>query len=195
MSMSESEPSALPSDDLEPKGVPEAEGEAGTADVTAAASAAPKRPLVTVSRVIVFGLFFIVIYMLIQDRLASSRWTAANEWIKAEMEKADENGIQRSHVASHMLEEYGLYPEDHLTLPTYEYYHWPTMVRVFTIKVQFTSSQVVQRHTREVRYNWMEFGEEVPEEVPAGAKKDLGEAPPAPGLPGGGGGGGRPPGN
>ena len=194
--MSESEPSALPSDDLEPTVVPEAEAGTDTADVPAAASAAPKRPLVTVSRVIVFGLFFIAIYMLIQDRLASSRWSAANEWIKAEMEKADEKGIQRSQVASHMLEEYGLYPEDHLTLPMYEYYHWPTMVRVFTVKVQFAKkTQIVQRHTREVRYNWMEFGEEVPEEVPAGAKNDLGKAPPGPGLPGGGGGGGRPPGN
>ncbi len=192
--MSESEPSAISSDDLEPTGAPEAEAGTDTADVPAAASAAPKRPLVTVSRVIVFGLFFIAIYMLIQDRLASSRWSAANEWIKVEMEKADEKSIQRSQVASHMLEEYGLYPEDHLTLPMYEYYHWPTMVRVFTIKVQFANSQIVQRHTREVRYNWMEFGEEVPEEVPAGAKNDLGKAPPAPGLPGGGGGG-RPPGN
>ncbi len=192
--MSESEPSAISSDDLEPTGAPEAEAGTDTADVPAAASAAPKRPLVTVSRVIVFGLFFIAIYMLIQDRLASSRWSAANEWIKVEMEKADEKSIQRSQVASHMLEEYGLYPEDHLTLPMYEYYHWPTMVHVFTIKVQFANSQIVQRHTREVRYNWMEFGEEVPEEVPAGAKNDLGKAPPAPGLPGGGGGG-RPPGN
>ncbi len=187
--MSESEPSAISSDDLEPTGAPEAEAGTDTADVPAAASAAPKRPLVTVSRVIVFGLFFIAIYMLIQDRLASSRWSAANEWIKVEMEIADEKSIQRSQVASHMLEEYGLYPEDHLTLPMYEYYHWPTMVRVFTIKVQFANSQIVQRHTREVRYNWMEFGEEVPEEVPAGAKNDLGKAPPAPGLPGGGGGG------
>ena len=194
MSMSESEPSALPSDDLEPTVVPEAEAGTDTADVPAAASAAPKRPLITVSRVIVFGLFFIAIYMLIQDRLASSRWSAANEWIKAEMEKADEKGIQRSQVASHMLEEYGLYPEDHLTLPMYEYYHWPTMVRVFTIKVQCANSQIVQRHTREVRYNWMEFGEEVPEEVPAGAKNDPGKAPSATGVPGGGGGG-RPPGN
>lgn len=192
--MSENEQSAIPSDDPESTGTPGPDVE--PADVPAAASAAPKRPLITVSRVIVFGLFFVAIYMLIQDRLASSHWTTANEWIKAEMEKAGETGIQRSHVASHILEEYGLYPEDHLTLPTYEYYHWPSMVRVFTIKVQFASSQVVQWHTREVRYNWMEYGEEVREEVPAGAKIDPGKAPPAPGLPGGGGGGGgRPPGN
>ena len=81
--MSESEPSAIPSDDIEPTVVPEAEAGTDTADVPAAASAAPKRPLITVSRVIVFGLFFVAIYMLIQDRIASSHWTTANEWIKA----------------------------------------------------------------------------------------------------------------
>ncbi|MFP6648965.1 MAG: hypothetical protein VB817_05870, partial [Pirellulaceae bacterium] len=114
--------------------------------------------------------------------------------IKAEMKTAGETGIQRSDVASHMLEQYGLYPEEHLTLPTYDYYHWPTLVRVFTIRVQFASSQAVQQHIREIRYNWMEFSEEIQDEAPEGAENGPGKAPPEPGLPGGGGGG-RPPGN
>lgn len=178
--MSDIEPSDVPSADLEATdAIPADTGSAG------AGGERPKRPLITVSRVIVFGFFFAVIFMFIQDRLASSQWAEAHEWIKAEMKNAGRSGLPRSDVQKHILEQYELYPEDHLTLPTFEYYHWPTWVRVFTIKVQFASTQIVQAHVREIRYKWMEYGEIVEENQEKSAVDPKNAPSPMQGLPGG----------
>jgi hypothetical protein len=152
----------------------------------------PKKPLITVSRVILFGMLSVAVFMFIQDRRASSAWSEVHEWLKEQELKAIESGAAAAikDIRKHMEDDYGLYPEDHLNLPI-EYYRWSTWVREFTIEIQINSrDQLLARHAREIRYNWMDQGQYViDEDVKGGQVPPPGEAPTPPSIPGGGSGG------
>lgn len=153
----------------------------------------PKKPRITVGRVILLGLLCVAIFMFIQDRRVSSSWTDAHEWLQEQELKAIESGtaFAMRDVRNYMEENYGLYPEDHPNLPK-EYYRWSTWVREFTIEIQMTTNatndQMVQRHVRETSLFGMPGKN--PDEKDATAP--AGEAPPTT-APGGGGSG--PPGD
>ena len=149
----------------------------------------PEKPLITVSRVILFGFLCVAVFMFIQDRRASSAWSEAHEWLKEQELKAIESGTAAplKDVHAHMLENYELFPEDHPNLPK-EYYRWSTWIREFTIEIQINrNDQLLARHFREIRYNWMEQGQYViDEDVKGGQVPPPGEAPTPPSIPGGG---------
>ena len=147
-----------------------------------------KKPRITVGRVILLGLLCVVIFMFIQDRLVSSSWTDAHEWLKGQELKAIESGtaFAMRDVRNYMEENYGLYPEDHPNLPK-EYYRWSTWIREFTIEIQVTTvatnEQMLQSHVRETSLFGMPGKN--PDEKDMNATRLAGEAPPT-AAPGGG---------
>jgi hypothetical protein len=149
----------------------------------------PKKPLITVSRVILFGMLCVAIVMFIQDRRARSAWSEAHEWLKQQELKAIESGESFAirDVRNYMEESYGLYPEDHPNLPK-EYYRWSAWIREFTIEIQITklttNEQVLRGHVRETSVFGMPG--ENPDEKDMNATLPDSEAPPPPSIPGGG---------
>jgi|TARA_B100000809_G_scaffold251782_1_gene285696 hypothetical protein len=183
--MSDAKSPNAPSDEQEPA---EVHSDAAGDVPENAPPGLPKKPRITVGRVILLGLLGVVIFMFIQDRRVSSSWTDAHEWLKEQELKAIESGtaFAMRNVRNYMKENYGLYPEDHPNLPK-EYYRWSTWIREFTIEIQITTiatnDQVLQGHVRETSLFGMPGKN--PDAKDVNATPPAGEAPPTT-APGGG---------